>query len=86
MATEPKTNDIERSFQDIPDDKITEAEQTAFLKPFGLRGNPPFMLSWPTLRAAICATFSRTTRKSASMTGLYPNRTSRRSFSIPSTS
>ena len=31
MATEPKTNDIERSFQDIPDDKITEAEQTAFL-------------------------------------------------------
>lgn len=35
MATEPKINDIERSFQDIPDDKITEAEQTAFLMDLG---------------------------------------------------
>lgn len=35
MATEPKTNDIERSFQDIPDDKLTEAEQTAFLMDLG---------------------------------------------------
>ena len=35
MATELKTNDIERSFQDIPDDKITEAEQTAFLVDLG---------------------------------------------------
>jgi hypothetical protein len=35
MATKPKTNDIERSFQDIPDDKITEAERTAFLMDLG---------------------------------------------------
>ncbi|WP_202385480.1 NACHT domain-containing protein [Altericroceibacterium endophyticum] len=35
MATESETNDIERSFQDIPDDKITEAEQTAFLLDLG---------------------------------------------------
>lgn len=35
MATESNTNDIERSFQDIPDDKITEAEQIAFLMDLG---------------------------------------------------
>lgn len=35
MATDPETNDIERSFQDIPDDKISEAEQTAFLMDLG---------------------------------------------------
>lgn len=32
MATELEINGIERSFQDIPDNKITEVEQTAFLR------------------------------------------------------
>ncbi|XSG81076.1 MAG: hypothetical protein ACPW61_08200 [Methyloligella sp. ZOD6] len=35
MAKPPDTSDIERSFQDIPDDKITEAEQIAFLMHLG---------------------------------------------------
>jgi len=35
MTTEPDTDNIERSFQDIPDDKISEAEQTAFLMDLG---------------------------------------------------
>ncbi|MGO8180180.1 hypothetical protein [Rhizobium leguminosarum] len=35
MATEDNTNDIERSFQDIPNDRNTEAAQTAFLWDLG---------------------------------------------------
>ncbi len=35
MATVINTAGIERTFQDIPDDKITEAEQTAFLMDLG---------------------------------------------------
>jgi hypothetical protein len=31
----PNTSNIERTFQDIPDDKITEADQTAFLMDLG---------------------------------------------------
>lgn len=35
MAVESDSNSIERSFQDIPGDKITEAERTAFLSDLG---------------------------------------------------
>jgi hypothetical protein len=35
MAAATKTGDIERSFQDIPDNKITEAQRTAFLMDLG---------------------------------------------------
>lgn len=35
MATEPDKHDIERSFQDIPEDRNTESEQTAFLMDLG---------------------------------------------------
>ena len=45
MARAPDTNDIERSFQDIPEDKTTEAEQTAFLMDLGWHKG----LSWDDL-------------------------------------
>ena len=35
MTTELGTSDFARSFQDIPDDKITEAEQTSLLIELG---------------------------------------------------
>ncbi|MBJ6718832.1 ATP-binding protein [Bacillus sp. PR5] len=45
MARASDTNHIERSFQDIPEDKITEAEQTAFLVDLGWHKG----LSWDDL-------------------------------------
>ncbi|CUW44196.1 hypothetical protein B3286c1_1520 [Brucella vulpis] len=45
MARASDPNHIERSFQDIPEDKITEAEQTAFLVDLGWQKG----LSWDDL-------------------------------------